>query len=63
VGLVTEEERVMAAMAPYLTEVGIERWLFVPNGHLDGRTPMDLIEEGQIDRVMAYIETLADGSF
>jgi uncharacterized protein (DUF2384 family) len=37
------------------------RWLRAPSAALRGEAPIDLLENGRIDEVIAVLETLADG--
>jgi hypothetical protein len=41
------------------TDEGVNTWLRSRNRHLDMRRPMDLISEGQTDRVLAEATALA----
>lgn len=38
-------------------------WLRAPHAMLDGRRPLDVIFEGEADRVMTVIALLVDGAF
>jgi len=59
----TDLERVSAAMSAVLTDEGIARWLDTPYQRWGNKTPMDMITAGRTEELLAYIDTLADGSF
>jgi hypothetical protein len=51
-----------AALEVY-TEDGVRIWIASPNRHLDGRSPEDCIRAGEAQRVLDYIDFLAEGNF
>ena len=51
-----------AALEVY-TEEGVRIWMAAKNRHLEDRSPEDLIRSGESDRVMTYIDFLAEGNF
>jgi transcriptional regulator with XRE-family HTH domain len=38
-------------------------WLFSPNERLNGEHPVDLIQRGEIERVLKVIDQLKDGAY
>lgn len=59
----TDWHRVAVAALEIYTEDGVKIWMASKNRMLDGRSPDDLIRAGQTQRVMDYIEFLAEGNF
>ena len=57
-----DEEAVRAALRDIYTEEGVEIWLRGRKRLLGGERPIDLIERGEIDRVLAVVEMLASGA-
>lgn len=51
-----------AALEIY-TEEGVRIWMAAKNRMLEDRSPEDCIKTGETDRVMAYIDFLAEGNF
>jgi hypothetical protein len=56
-----DEHRVRVALAELYLPEGVEIWLKAPNKLLAGEVPLDLIWTGDVDRVLALIDALADG--
>ncbi|WP_157680189.1 antitoxin Xre/MbcA/ParS toxin-binding domain-containing protein [Mycobacterium dioxanotrophicus] len=56
-------DRVREAALEIYTDEGVEVWMESPNRMLDMRSPRSLIESGEVGRVLAYIEFLAEGNF
>jgi broad specificity phosphatase PhoE len=46
-----------------LTAEGIEQWLRAANRLQDGRRPIDLIEEGDAERVRQAAQAFLDGAY
>lgn len=55
--------RVRNAALEVYTEEGVKVWMSSPNRMLDGRSPEDLIRSGHEQRVLDYIDFLAEGNF
>lgn len=53
--------RVREALAEVYTPDGIEVWLVGRNQLLGGARPIDLIHQGETEKVLAVIAGLADG--
>ena len=45
------------------TPEGVTIWMGARNAMLDGRTPDELLEAGESDRVLALLDMLASGGF
>lgn len=56
-------KRVVDAALEIYTKEGVEVWMTSPNRMLGGRSPEDLIWAGETQRVMDYIDYLAEGNF
>jgi len=54
---------VMDLVDEVFEEDGSTLWLHARNRQLDGERPLDLIASGDTDRVIAYLDRLADGNF
>jgi uncharacterized protein (DUF2384 family) len=59
----SEIEYVIEKAREVFTPEGVEIWIGAPNPLLDGRTPRDLVEAGETNRVLALIDALASGAF
>jgi hypothetical protein len=46
-----------------LTRKGVSQWFRARNRLLDGQRPIDLVAEGQVERVRAAAEAFADGAY
>lgn len=57
----TDLERVKEALAEVYRPGGIEVWLASRNRLLEDARPIDLIRQGEAERVLAVIEGLAEG--
>ena len=55
--------RVRNAALEIYDEEGVKVWMSAKNRHLDGRSPEDLIRSGHEQRVLDYIDFLAEGNF
>lgn len=55
-------EAVRLAAAEVFTPEGVELWMGAANSLLDWRSPIDLVEAGQADRVLGLLEALATGA-
>jgi uncharacterized protein (DUF2384 family) len=47
----------------FSTPEAIEMWLMHPNPYLESKTPMQVIQDGHIERVLAALEALDSGVF
>jgi len=56
-------EHVVQILEDSLTPGGIDQWLRARNRMLDGRTPLDLIEEGNLARVEEAALAFVDGGY
>lgn len=54
---------VLTAAREVFTDDGIAIWLTHRNVYLDGCTPLDVISDGDTERVLDYLAALADGAF
>ena len=59
----SEEQAVRKALAEIYTDEGIEIFMTSRNRLLDMRCPIDLVREGDTDRLFAYIDAMAEGVF
>ncbi len=59
----TDRQRVATAALEVYTEEGVRIWMAAKNRMLEGRSPEDLIRAGETQRVMDYIDFLAEGNF
>jgi len=57
----TDAERVRTAAAGVYKPEGVDVWMTARNQLLDGLTPWQMINDGEVDRVLGVIEALADG--
>ena len=55
------EQQVRTALNDLYLPEGVELWLHSPNSLLNHRRPLDLIEAGYGDEVLAAIESIATG--
>jgi uncharacterized protein (DUF2384 family) len=56
-------KRVVDAALEVYTKEGVEVWMTSRNRMLDNRSPEDLIWDGETQRVLDYIDFLAEGNF
>jgi len=54
---------IMQILEDSLTAEGIEQWLRAANRLLDGRRPVDLIDEGDTESVRQAAQAFLDGSY
>ena len=54
---------IIEAASEVYTREGVGLWLLGRNGLLDNRRPVDLIREGQLERLEAAIDAMASGAF
>lgn len=54
---------VLTAAREVFTDDGIAIWLTHRNVYLDGCTPLDVISDGDTERVLDYLAALAEGAF
>ncbi|AEK09148.1 hypothetical protein FGG23_gp052 [Mycobacterium phage Ibhubesi] len=55
--------RVREAALEIYTAEGVSIWMEAPNRFLGMKSPRALVESGDADRVLAYIDFLAEGNF
>lgn len=56
-----ELKYVIEQLSDVYTDEGIDIWLHARNRALDGARPIELLREGQFDRVLALVDRLAGG--
>jgi Protein of unknown function (DUF2384) len=56
-----ELKYVIEQLSDVYTDEGIDLWLHARQRAFDGRRPLDLLQEGQFEAVLAVIERLAGG--
>lgn len=56
-----ELKYVIEQLSDVYTDEGIDLWLHARQRAFDGRRPLDLLQEGQFEAVLALIERLAGG--
>jgi hypothetical protein len=61
-GELTEPD-VIEILEDSLTRAGIEQWLRASNRMLGGRRPLDLIREGDLDKVREAAQAFIDGGY
>lgn len=49
---------VLGALRGPISDVGTIRWFTTPKDHLDGRTPLEALRQGQVDEVVQAAEAL-----
>ena len=54
---------IMQILEDSLTAEGIEQWLRAANRLLDGRRPVDLIDEGDTESVRQAAQAFLDGAY
>jgi broad specificity phosphatase PhoE len=54
---------IMLILEDSLTREGIEQWLRAANRLLDGRRPIDVIDEGDTERVRQAAQAFLDGAY
>ena len=59
----SDRDRVLAMCGEVYTPEGVTIWMGARNAMLDGRTPDELLEAGESDRVLALLDMLASGGF
>ena len=57
------KERVVQILEDSLTPAGIDQWVRARNRMLDGRAPMDLIDEDETERVEEAARDFVDGAY
>lgn len=57
------EQQVREAAAEVFTPEGVDLWMDGRNRMLDGRSPRELVTEGEGQRALDLIDFLASGSF
>lgn len=57
------EKQVRAELADTYTAEGVEMWLKGRHKLMDNRSPLDLIENGEGDRVLQAVDALRSGAF
>jgi len=63
VPMVRLDDAILAAAREVFTDDGIAIWLTHRNRHLNGRTPLDAISDGDRVLVLDYLAALAEGAF
>ena len=58
-----EPDRLLDVLLSVYKPEGAGAWLIGRNQLLDDERPVDLLERGEVDRVRAAIEAMADGVF
>ncbi|TDO18164.1 uncharacterized protein DUF2384 [Mycobacterium sp. BK086] len=59
----TQRQRVFKAALEIYQPDGVKIWLDAENRMLEGKSPADLIRSGDVDRVLALVDFLAEGNF
>jgi len=54
---------VVRALADSLTPRGVGQWLHAANRLLDGRRPLDVLREGDRDKVLQAARSFVDGAY
>jgi hypothetical protein len=54
---------IMQILGDSLTAEGIEQWLHAANRLLDGRRPIDIIDEGDTESVRQAAQAFLDGAY
>ncbi len=57
------EQQVREAAAEVFTPEGVDLWIDARNRMLDGRSPRELVVQGEGQRALDLIDFLASGSF
>ena len=57
------ETRVRESAARVFTPEGVEVFMVGANKLLNGQRPVDLIEQGEADQVLAVLDVMAEGVF
>jgi len=63
VDLLQEVADIVTMLDGSLTDQGIVQWFNARLRYLGGRRPIELMQEGQIDKVVQAAEAFADGSY
>ena len=58
-----DAERASAAAADVMGVANVEAWLTVPTTTLDGRTPLQAIMDGEVERVIDSLQATHGGTW